>query len=271
MKPIASRENAAYKAIARLATSSRERRASGLALLDGAHLVAACLDAGVRPETIAVSEPALEDSEVAALVARARPAKVTVLAESLFRSISSVQTPTGIIATVHVPSPRAVASTASLVVVLDGIQDPGNVGTLLRSAAAAGASDALLSGTCAFAWSPKVLRAAMGAHFAINIVEGADTLAFVHGFRGQSVALSASGERSLFDLDLRRSSALLVGSEGAGLSSELAAAATVHARVPMPGKVESLNAATAGSIALFEAVRQRGLGPGPLPRAQRPG
>src|SRR5207253_601016 len=140
---------------------------------------------------------------------------------------------------------------------LEDIQDPGNVGTLLRSAAAAGAGHVLLSAHCAFAWSPKVLRAAMGAHFGLNIVEGADLSDFVARYRGTSVALATRGETSLYDLDLRRPTAFLVGNEGAGLSQPLQAAAKVRARIPMPGRIESLNAAIAGSLCLFESVRQR--------------
>jgi RNA methyltransferase, TrmH family len=131
---------------------------------------------------------------------------------------------------------------------------------LLRSAAAAGAGHVLLSPACAFAWSPKVMRAGMGAHFGVNIVEGADLAAWLADYRGRSVALAGDGESSLFELDLRGPTALLVGNEGQGLSSQLLAAATVKARIPMPGRIESLNAASAGGIALFEVVRQRGKG-----------
>jgi TrmH family RNA methyltransferase len=190
-------------------------------------------------------------------VERSAPARVTLLSDALFKSISMVQSPTGVIARIATPEGKAAPRDASLVLLLEDLQDPGNVGTLLRSAAAAGAMHVLLSARCAFAWSPKVLRAAMGAHFALNIVEGVDLVAYVADYAGASIALRADGEASLYDLDLARPSAFIVGNEGAGLSPALAAAATVRARIPMPGRVESLNAATAGSICLFEAVRQR--------------
>jgi TrmH family RNA methyltransferase len=152
---------------------------------------------------------------------------------------------------------KAAPRDAKLVLLLEDIQDPGNVGTLLRSAAGAGAGHVMLSGGCAFAWSPKVLRAAMGAHFALEIVEGADLAAWIPGYRGISVALSGHAAKSLYDLDLAKPCALLVGNEGGGLSPALESAATVRAKIPMPGRLESLNAGTAGSIALFECVRQR--------------
>src|SRR5213079_2168704 len=97
---------------------------------------------------------------------------------------------------------------------LENIQDPGNVGTLLRCAAAAGAGHVLLSARCAFAWSPKVLRAAMGAHFALNVIEDSALDEFVGTYRGTSIALSADANASIFDLDLRGPVAFIVGNEG---------------------------------------------------------
>ena len=188
---------------------------------------------------------------------RAAPAHVTVLADALFRALSQVDTPTGVIARVRTPKGAAVPEDAPLVLMLENIQDPGNVGTLLRSAAAAGAGHVMWSATCAFAWSPKVLRAGMGAHFALNIVEGTDLAAFLACYRGDSVALAARAKRSLYDVDLRRPVAFLIGNEGAGLSEPIRAAARSTVRIPMPGRMESLNAGVAGSLCLFEAVRQR--------------
>jgi TrmH family RNA methyltransferase len=116
----------------------------------------------------------------------------------------------------------------------------------------------LLSPHCAFAWSPKVLRSAMGAHFALNIVEDADLEAFMGAYRGTTTALTVDAESSLYDLDLREPVAFVIGSEGAGLSEPVKAACARRARIPMPGRMELLNAGIAGALCLFEAVRQRG-------------
>jgi TrmH family RNA methyltransferase len=258
LKNVASRDNPAYKAVAKLASSAAERRKTGMSVLDGAHLLAAFLDAGGKPQEIFVSAAGVADAEVARLVTRARGARVTHLTDALFAALSTVESPTGVIAVVRTPASRAASLDARLALLLEDIQDPGNVGALLRSAAAAGADHVLLSPQCAFAWSPKVLRAAMGAHFATNIVERADLTEFLLRYRGQAVALTADGAHSIFEVDLAGPTALLVGNEGAGLSRAVLEAATLRARIPMPGRIESLNAATAGSIALFEAVRQRG-------------
>lgn len=257
MKAVSSRDNAAYKAMAKLATSTSERRKRGLTVLDGAHVVAAFLDSGRAVDSLMVSRSALEDAEVAKLTRRAAPAPVTVLTDSLFATLSTVNSATGILAAVRVPEGRPVPGDADLVLLLEDIQDPGNLGTLLRSAAAAGAKHVLLSRNCAFAWSLKVVRAAMGAHFAVNIVEDADLASFLAGYRGTSVALAGQAKPSIYDVDLRGPIAILVGNEGGGLSPALLERASVRAHIPMPGAAESLNAAVAGSVCLFEALRQR--------------
>lgn len=259
MKAVASRDNAAFKAVLRLSSNAAERRKSGLAVLDGAHLLAAFLDSGAAPEDVMVSRAGLDDPEVARLVKRSGPARITLLADALFNALSTVDSPTGVIACVRTPQPRPAPATARLALLLEDIQDPGNVGALLRSAGAAGADHVLLSPGCAFAWSPKVLRAAMGAHFAVNVIERADLGAWLEAFRGQSVALAGGGGKSLYQVDLRKPTAILVGNEGAGLSRKLLASVAVTARIPISPRIESLNAAAAGTIALFEAARQRGL------------
>jgi TrmH family RNA methyltransferase len=257
MKPIASRDNPAFKALHRLVTNAAERRRRGLSLIEGAHLVASAFAAGLVPEALAIRRGAEGGDEVAALAARLPASAVLVLAENLFDALSNLETPAGVLAAVPTPPGRPVPRDASLVLLLEDVQDPGNVGTLLRSAAAAGAGHVLLAPTCAFAWSPKVLRAGQGAHFALNIVEGADLAAFLAAWRGASVALAGGGATDLWDLDLRGPVAFLVGNEGAGLTPAVLAAATHRARIPMPGGTESLNAGVAGSLALFECVRQR--------------
>ena len=257
MKSINSRDNASFKAMHRLVSKSSERKSTGMSVLDGAHLLEAYLDSGRKPGEVMVNRAGAEDPQVAALVHRSAPAPVVQLADALFRSLSTVDSPTGVIASVPTPQPQPVPLDAPFVLLLEDIQDPGNVGALLRSAAAAGAEHVMLSPRCAFAWSPKVLRAAMGGHFALNIVEGADLAGFVAGYEGTSIALEGRGARSLYDSDLRGPVAFIVGNEGAGISAQLAAKAAVKARIPTTGRVESLNAAMAGAVALFECVRQR--------------
>jgi len=262
LKTIASKDNPAYKAMHRLVAKASERRATGMSVLDGAHLLAAFLDSGGAAEQVMVNRAGAGDAQIAALVRRSAPAPVTQLSDALFRSLSTVDSPTGVIAAVRTPQAKPVPPDAPLVLLLEDIQDPGNVGTLIRSAAAACAGHVVLSRTCAFAWSPKVLRSAMGGHFALNIVEGVDLMDFVARYKGAVIALAGGGARSLYDLDLRGPCAFIVGNEGAGITAELAARAKDRARIPMAAGMESLNAGVAGSIALFECMRQRGAAKG---------
>ena len=259
MKNVASRDNAAFKAVSRLVTSAVERRKRGLTVLDGAHLVGSFLDAGHGVETLMVSRSALDRPEVGAIAKRVPQGAVLVVPDKLFETLSTVDSATGVLAAVPAPRGSPIPPDADLVLVLEDVQDPGNVGTLLRSAAAAGARHVALGGSSAFAWSLKTVRAGMGAHFHLNILEGVEVAAFLGAFRGTSVALAGDAPKSLYELDLRGPVAILVGNEGAGLSPAARGAAKVAARIPMPGQAESLNASVAGSLALFEAVRQRGL------------
>ena len=257
MKAVASRDNADFKAVSKLVSSASHRKRSGLSVLDGPHLLAALLDAGTRPEALYVSRAGLDSGEIAALVARSAPARVTLLADPLYDALSTVESPTGVLAVVKTPPARPAPATSDFALLLEDIQDPGNVGTLLRSAAAAGVHDVLLSPKCAFAWSPKVLRAAMGAHFALNIAEGVELAPWLAAYRGTGVALAGEAGRSLYDLDLRGPVAFAVGNEGSGLSAALREAARERAAIPLAPRMESLNAAAAGTVALFEAARQR--------------
>jgi TrmH family RNA methyltransferase len=257
MKAVVSRDNADYKAVAKLVSSATQRKRSGLSVLDGPHLLAALLDSGAKPEALYVSRAGIDSPEIAKLAARSAPARVTLLADPLYDSLSTVESPTGVLSVVKTPPAGQAPGDSDFALLLEDIQDPGNVGTLLRSAAAAGVRDVLLSARCAFAWSPKVLRAAMGAHFAVNIAEGVDLAAWLATYRGTGVALAGESGRSLYDLDLRGPVAFVVGNEGAGLSPALRKAARERASIPMSPRMESLNAAAAGTVALFEAARQR--------------
>ena len=257
MKSIQSRDNPFYKELARLSGSARQRSKSRQTLLDGAHLLAAYLDSGNRPRHILLTAAALQDGEIAGLLQRLQDVPMTQLDDRLFAELSELKTPSGIIALIDLPQPVAAIADSSFSLLLEDIQDPGNLGSMLRSAAAAGCDAAFLSAGCADAWSPKVLRAAMGGHFALHVYEQQDLPAVVNSFPGALLAASLNARRSLYDCDLRGNVAFLIGNEGAGLSAELLKLATHKISIPMPGKTESLNAAAAAAVCLFEAVRQR--------------
>lgn len=253
MKQIISADNPQYKQLKKLATNARERRKCGQTLLDGVHLLQALADTGGSVDLLIVRQGSGDESEIKQAVQRFAAAEVIELGAALFDAISPVETPVGILALYTIPTFDEI--TPEFAVLLENIQDPGNLGTILRTAAAAGVEAVYLSKGCAEAWSPKALRAAMGAHFALAIHEQADLVQLcAHLPRVVATRLDAS--QSLYDLNLHGSVAFLFGNEGAGLSDELAQCATDNITIPMPGKAESLNVAAAAAVCLFERVRQ---------------
>ncbi|HSD41035.1 MAG TPA: RNA methyltransferase [Burkholderiales bacterium] len=256
-KRISSRDNALFKRIARLASSARERREQGATLLDGPHLLASYRDAGGVAEAVVASESAHARAEIRRLFESA-PARARVLvSDRLFAEIAQVVEPVGLLAVIGTPGPPAPPARAETCLLLDGIQDPGNLGSMLRTAAAAGARHVFLSKGCVFAWSPKVLRAGQGAHFFLAIHERATLTEVAAGHRGTVATTDVQSGIAVFEADLRGPVAWIFGSEGSGVSRELAGAASLRVRIPMPGRLESLNVAAAAAICLFEQVRQQ--------------
>ena len=254
MKLIQSRDNAFFKSLKRLAESGRERRKTGQTLLDGLHLLESYETAFGPVETLVLAESALASDEIAAYLEGRDP---VVISDALMREIGLVDTPSGVLAVAKMPKQNVAVDMKIDAILLDGVQDPGNVGTLLRTAAAAGVRQALLAPGCAAAWSPKVLRAGQGAHFAIAIHEEADLLAFMANYGGTSAVTCLDGATSLYDARWDGPMAWVFGAEGLGVRAELIAAAQLKIKIPMPGAVESLNVAAAAAICLFEALRRR--------------
>ena len=187
MKHIASRENPHFKALKKLCHSGRERRKTGCVLLDGMHLIESYSQHFGKPEEIVVSESGALRKEIARYLESGNAGNsVSVLADALFEDLAIVETPSGIMAVVAQPRCSHGLNQEIDAVLLDGIQDPGNLGSILRSTAAAGFRQVILSADCAQAWSPKTLRAAMGAHFLLDIHESCDLPAFLGGYRGQA-------------------------------------------------------------------------------------
>ena len=255
MKLIQSRDNPFFKELVKLSTSTRNRDKAGRTLLDGAHLLRAYLDAEHSPRHLLLNAAALQDGEITTLLERSVDVPVTQLDDKLFAQLSELKTPTGILALIDLPTP--LPSPCCFALLLEDIQDPGNLGSMLRTAAAAGCDAVFLSPGCADAWSPKVLRSAMGGHFCLDIHEAQDLLRVASDFSGRLVATTLQATQSLYDCGLTGNIAFMMGNEGAGLSEALLSLATHPVTIPMPGRVESLNVAAATAICLFEAVRQR--------------
>ena len=252
-KQISSAENPQYKLLKKIATAGRERRKLGQTLLDGVHLLTALAESGGQPRLLVLRVDAEIAPEIADCLRYFTQTPRIVLSASLFDKIAPVEHATGILGVLDIPQPVPHASVCG--VLLENIQDPGNLGSILRSAAAAGVDAVYLSQGCAEAWSPKALRAGMGAHFVLAIHEQQALTAVAAQF-DKVLATSLSASQSLYACDLTGKIAFVFGNEGAGLSPALLAGTTQQVTIPMPGKVESLNVAAAAAICLFERVRQ---------------
>lgn len=258
MKRVSSRDNPLIKRLRALSSSARERRKLGQTIADGPHLVRAALEASWPIIELVVSEKGLARDEIVALHGECGDMVTTVLPDALFAHISPVDTPSGLLAVIGLPpdAPLSARIETSLVV-LDGVQDPGNLGAILRTAAAAGVAHVILTPGSVQAWAPRVLRAGMGAHFCLAIHEQTDAAEILRSFPGKILATRLDVAASpLFEYDLSGPVAWLFGGEGAGLSAELAARATASVMIPMATRIESLNVAAAAAVCLFEQLRQ---------------
>ncbi|MES2077610.1 MAG: RNA methyltransferase [Pseudomonadota bacterium] len=258
MKTITSRDNAQYKELKHLAGSSQARKKVGQTLLDGVHLCQAYLQLRGLPQQCVVSETALHNPEVGDIVGQleARHGHVLALPDALYKAVSQVEHGVGVMFLIDTPERAAPASLSVSAVLLDNVQDPGNVGSILRSAAAAGITQVYCSAGTAFCWSPKVLRAAMGAHFVLEIFENVDLAPLVQGSPIATLATSGYATQRLYDVDLRQPVAWLFGHEGQGVADDLLSAARHQVVIPHLGQVESLNVAACAAVCFFEQVRQ---------------
>jgi len=257
MKRISSRENPRYKELKRLAGSPAARQQAGVTLLDGLHLCEAWLNRCGMPADCIVAQSELSQGAVATLLERVNPGVLVVLDDVLFGPLAQVEHGPRILFLIDVPQPVAPKRLDEPCLLLDRIQDPGNMGSMLRSAAAAGIRHVLCSIGCVAAWSPKVLRAGMGAHFELAIHESADLPNWLTRIGQPVFATSSHATASLFESDVRRAS-WLFGNEGQGVSPLLLESGVETMRIPQPGGMESLNVAAAAAICLFEQVRQNG-------------
>ncbi len=258
MKSITSRDNALYKDLKRLAISSQARRKAGRSLLDGVHLCDAYLQQLGAPLMCVVSESASAQPEVAEIIARgkAMAAQAIVLPDVLYKPLSQVENGAGILFLIAVPQPPPPARLTESAVLLDQVQDPGNLGSILRSTAAVGIRAVYCSAGTALAWSPRVLRAGMGAHFLLRIYENAELEGLIRSSSVPVLATSSHATRMVYDADLRQPLAWLFGHEGQGVSESLLAVASGTVAIPHRGAMESLNVAACAAVCLFEQVRQ---------------
>lgn len=252
-KHIVSRDNPIFKYQKKLADSARERRAEGKTLLDGVHLIESYCAAFGDPELVIIPE-GKSSLEATQLMQHLEHVSTIMFPTLMFAELTPVSSSTGILAVIKTPQIMPPIE-VKFALMLEDIQDPGNLGSMIRTALGAGVQAIYLSKGCTDAWSPKALRGGQGAQFYVPIIEGVDIVSAMQDFAGNTYATTMQGE-SLYAQDLTQPSAFVIGNEGAGLSSKAIQVANHQISIPMNKNLESLNAAAAAAVCLFERARQ---------------
>jgi RNA methyltransferase, TrmH family len=259
---ITSVHNPKVQAIRKLQTQSRARRDEHKFVIEGVRLSEEALQAGWQTHEVFFTDQLDERGKKVLVGFTNQGVPAEQVTQEVMKSISETETPQGILAVLSLQA-LPIPKNLSFILVLDAVRDPGNLGTILRTAAAAGVQSVLLSPGCADAFAPKVVRAGMGAHFRLPILQpGWETIRHILKTPGKDLGIyladSIAGS-PYTQVDFRLPLALIVGGEAGGAGSESASLADDRVHIPMPGGSESLNAAIAASILIFEVIRQRGM------------
>lgn len=252
---ITSKDNSKFKHVRQLLENSSYRKKSQQTVLEGTHLIQSCLQSNICPTQIWVSETALQHEEVNQLLQNKQDITVFEIEDKLYKQLRSLGQGIDILAVINQPKPNlSTITTDSLI--LNDVQDTGNVGTLIRTAAAIGIQHILCTTGTASVWSPKCLRAGMGAHFSVAIYENIALDDLIETIQTPLFATSSHTQNIIYHQDLSQSLAWVMGNEGQGVCEELMAHAHKIA-LPQPNGQESLNVAIAGSLCMYEMLRQR--------------
>jgi TrmH family RNA methyltransferase len=256
---ITSSHNSKIKLIRALAGRSKERRENGAFLAEGVRLVEEAFIAGWNFRIVLYTDGLNQRGLDLVQSLTARSVDVESVAENILQSVTETETPQGILAVLALDPPDSLQlpTKPDFVLIPDQIRDPGNLGTLLRTAAAAGVQAVFIPPETTDPFAPKVVRAGMGAHFRLQILSLSWDLLRAR-VAGIPVYLSdAEGEKSCWEVDFTHPTVLVIGGEADGASVQARNLSTEIIRIPMPGKMESLNAGVAGSVLMYEVVRQR--------------
>jgi len=255
-KDITSRENPIYKLIKAL-SQKKVRESSGLFLIEGTRLLEEAYSRGVKINYLIINETVENVPNIN------QDCQILRLPNNLFKKVSDTVSPQGIIAVaeqVKISLADIILGANPLVVVLDGLQDPGNLGTIIRTSAAAGVTAVLLTKGTVDLYSPKVIRSTMGSLFQLPIVNGLDDGEAVKWLSRNSINIIAAdldSEEYYYSVNLKEPFALVIGNENRGANDIWREAAYKQIKIPILGSTESLNASIAAGIILYEAVRQR--------------
>ncbi len=263
MNYITSANNNMVKEVKSL-KQKKNREEKGRFFIEGLRFVSEALEESWQIETIILSDSFCLNESNKQLISLISDRKFNcyTVTDKIFGELSETSTPQGILAVMQTKMFEIsdIIKAGSFMVILDSIQDPGNLGTIIRTADAAGAGGILMSKGCVELFNPKVLRSTMGSVFHLPIVVDCDLSESIQTLKEYGIkayAAHLSGELSYFECNLRENCAIIVGNEANGISDDVANIADVLVKIPMPGKAESLNASVAAGILMYEAVRQR--------------
>lgn len=252
---ITSSQNAKIKLVRALLGRAKERHEANAFVVEGVRLVEEAVTSNWRLKFALYDETLSERGRLHVEGLKSRGVDVELVSESLMKSLSETESPQGILAILEF-NQLPVPNSLNFVLIPDQIRDPGNLGTLLRSAAATGVQAVFLPPETTDAFAPKVLRSGMGAHFRLPI-QAMTWNEINEKIKGLQIYLADMVGISCWGIDLRQRLALIVGGEADGASEEAHQLAPQKISIPMVGNVESLNAGVAGSVLMFEVVRQR--------------
>jgi TrmH family RNA methyltransferase len=258
---ITSIHNPKIQAIRKLQTQVRARRDEQKFVIEGVRLAEEAIQAGWQAYEVFFTDQLDERGKHVLVGFTNRGVPAEQVTQAVMKAVSDTETPQGILVVLSLQT-LPIPENLNFILVLDGLRDPGNLGTILRTAAAAGVQAVLLAPGCADAFAPKVVRAGMGAHFRLPILQpGWEAIRRILKVPGKDlrIYLAASDEGCPYtQVDFNLPMALIVGGEAGGAGSESTSLADDKVHIPMPGGSESLNASIAASILIFEVIRQRG-------------
>ncbi|MFA7637542.1 MAG: RNA methyltransferase [Monoglobales bacterium] len=249
---ITSASNPLIKHIKKLQTKKSYRRESGEFVIEGLRQV---FDAKNSLKTVLISEDFKEKLPDF-------PCAVEIVAPQLMTAMSDTKNPQGILAVadMNLADEKDIIKEKGLYIFCDGIKDPGNLGTIIRTADSAGCDGVILSPDCVDLYNPKVVRATMSSMFNLPICVSEDSIKTLNSFKNNGVSIICTTPHTdslIYSVDFKKSAMIILGNEANGVSDELLTMADACVKIPMVGHAESLNVATAGAVLIYEAVRQR--------------
>jgi len=248
---LTSLQNEKVKLAHALQTQAKARRKEGKIVLEGARLIRDAYERGLLPDYILYTP----NASIETVIAELSGVNLIVVSDDVMRHVSDTPQPQGIVGVFPMPTP-ALPQPPECVLILDAIRDPGNMGTMLRTAAGAGVQAVLLSPDCVDPYNPKTLRGGMGAHFRVPVVERRweDISSYCQGLT--MYLADSQGDVRYDEADWSSAWALIIGSEAHGASEDAQRLADARVFIPLAAETESLNAAVAAGVILFEAMRQ---------------